>query len=429
MILTRRALGILRTIATAVMVLAPMHSAAAQDSTRGIGIGAASDTGLRVSRYHALLIGVAKYSDVGFGKLSGPVKDATSLRDLLIKRYRFAAEDVKVLRDPRKADILDELDRLSQVLGRNDNLLIFFAGHGGYDEERDQGFWMGVDARPRIRTSQLSNTELAQAIGAIRTRHTLLIADVCFGGSFRSGAESGLERLYAFPSRKIMTSGAKRELVPDKSVFLRAVLRYLESNQEPYLRAMRLFTDIQPAVLRNSRATPQYKHIEDVGDEGGEFLFPLRTGAGGGDTAGYIDPGDGRVRRPTRSGEDSLLTDPEDIVQSQIREFVQYIDTKDVPSLNPLNYTLKPGAEATWKENFITLVRDYLISATLVARPAVWVDDSDRLSHSEVAINVRYRDQVARGERRQKIRFSLEHALIGSTWYLTKVQILDKPPG
>ena len=85
--------------------------------------------------------------------------------------------------------------------------------------------------------------------------------------------------------------------------------------------------------------------------------------------------------------------------------------------------------EATWKENFITLVRDYLISATLVARPAVWVDDSDRLSHSEVAINVRYRDQVARGERRQKIRFSLEHALIGSTWYLTKVQILDKPPG
>ena len=408
-------------------VVLPTHRVTAQDSTRGFGRSAAADTGLRVSRYYALLIGEEKYIDAGFGKLSMPVKDAQKLRDILSKRYRFEAGDIKVLKNARKSEILDELQRYSQVLGRNDNLLIFFAGHGGYDESRDEGFWMPIDARPLVRTSQLSNTELVQAIRAINTRHTLLIADVCFGGAFRGDLTTGAERLYALPSRKIMSSGAKRELVPDNSVFLQRVLRQLESNRKEYLRAVELFADIQLAVAQNSPVTPQYKPILDVGDEGGEFLFPLNTVANKSGRAAYVDD----FVRPsavTRGGDVGGLTEPMDVVQAMNREFVHYVNSKELESLNPLTYVPKPGGQETWKANFITLVKDYLISATLAARPEV-LPDGQRSFQSEVAITVHYNDQVGRGTQHRTIRFMLFHNLIGSTWSLTSVQILDKPPG
>ena len=407
-------------------VVLPTQRVTAQDSTRGFGRSAAADTGLRVSRYYALLIGEEKYIDAGFGKLSMPVKDAQKLRDILSKRYRFEAGDIKVLKNARKSEILDELQRYSQVLGRNDNLLIFFAGHGGYDESRDEGFWMPIDARPLVRTSQLSNTELVQAIRAINTRHTLLIADVCFGGALRGDLTTGAERLYALPSRKIMSSGAK-QVVPDNSVFLRLLLRQLESNKEEYLRAVELFADIQLAVAQNSPVAPQYKPILDVGDEGGEFLFPLSTVAKKGGRAAYVDDF-ARANAVTRGADLEGLTEPMDVVQAMNREFVQYVNSKELESLNPLTYVPKPGGRETWKENFITLVKDYLISATLAARPELRLE-GERSSQSEVAITVHYNDQVGRGTQHRTIRFMLFHNLIGSTWSLTSVQILDKPPG
>ena len=118
-------------------------------------------------------------------------------------------------------------------------------------------------------------------MGSIKSKHTLLIADACFSGSiFRtrsafSKAPKGIKRLYQLPSRNAMTSGYLKE-VPDKSMFLKYLVRGLEINTETFYPADVLFANFRSNVMNNSDTEPQYGTIRNAGDEGGEFIFIKR---------------------------------------------------------------------------------------------------------------------------------------------------------
>jgi hypothetical protein len=108
----------------------------------------------------------------------------------------------------------------------------------------------------------------------------LLVTDACFsGGIFKTravfeNASTAIETLYLRKSRKAMTSGTL-EKVPDKSVFIDALLHRLEENQEPYVAAEELFSGIRREVIDKSpnNQVPQYGEVGQTGDEGGEFIF------------------------------------------------------------------------------------------------------------------------------------------------------------
>jgi len=72
-----------------------------------------------------------------------------------------------------------------------------------------------------------------------------------------------------------MTSGAKTE-VPDKSAFVKYLVKRLDENQETYLSSEELFSSFRMAVISNSSALPQYGEIQNVGNEGGDFIFLKR---------------------------------------------------------------------------------------------------------------------------------------------------------
>ena len=115
-------------------------------------------------------------------------------------------------------------------------------------------------------------------IRGIETSHTLLITDACFsGGIFKtrkafSDAPPAVTELYKLPSRKAMTSGTLKE-VPDKSVFVKYLIRELKQNEARYIPSSNLFRNFESAVLNNSPNVPQYGTIQNVGDEGGDFIF------------------------------------------------------------------------------------------------------------------------------------------------------------
>jgi hypothetical protein len=122
------------------------------------------------------------------------------------------------------------------------------------------------------------NSTLRDFIGSIQTRHTFLIADACFSGAiFKTRAafsapSQGIEKLYELPSRKAMTSGILQE-VPDESIFIKYLIKRLEENKENYLSAEELFSSFKTAVMNNSSNVPQFGTIQNVGDEGGDFIF------------------------------------------------------------------------------------------------------------------------------------------------------------
>lgn len=232
------------------------------------------------ARNFAILIGNEKYDDGSIMQLSEPLRDATDLYNALTRDYNFDPANVTLLKNPNKAEIIGTLHQLRSKVTPSDNLLIFYAGHGFWDEGMGVGYWLPRDAAKDNPVNWIPNTDLTNYLGAIKTKHTLLIADACFsGGIFKTrsafSATYAIEMLYQLSSRKAITSGTLTE-VPDKSVFFQYLLKNLKENPNEYLSAEELFSKMRMAVINNSENIPQFGTIQNVGDEGGDFIFMRR---------------------------------------------------------------------------------------------------------------------------------------------------------
>ena len=237
-------------------------------------------------KYHALIIGVSTYKDKSIADLNGePTKDAQSLADVLISKYSFDKENVTVLKNPTENQIIREFYNLRKKVGKNDNLVIFYAGHGNYDKVSEKGYWMPSDAEMEFEGNVILNTSIVSYIKSINSKHTLLISDACFSGSILTRtrsynkASNAVKAKYSLPSRKAITSGAL-ETVPNKSIFMEFLLKRLKSNPNKYLSAGQLFNMIEDPVINNPRGDkiqrPIYAPISRTGDEGGDFIFIKR---------------------------------------------------------------------------------------------------------------------------------------------------------
>jgi len=243
----------------------------------------AGGIGLGSGEYYALIIAVEDYQNQSINDLDEPIRDAKILQKTLTSRYIFDPGNVILLENPSREMIISEFDRLSREITLHDNLLIFYAGHGYWDEKFQQGYWLPSNASRDNRIKWISNSTIVDFIRGIETTHTLLITDACFsGGIFKtrkafSDAPPAVTELYKLPSRKAMTSGTLKE-VPDKSVFVEYLTKRLESNVEKYLTSEQLFTSFRTAVINNSPVNqiPQFGEIRQSGDEGGDFIFIKR---------------------------------------------------------------------------------------------------------------------------------------------------------
>ncbi len=227
-------------------------------------------------RYYALLVGVDNYEDYGISDLAKPIIDAQKVRGVLTEKYGFAPSDVFLLTDPDRGKFYSVLENIGKIIRPDDNLLIFYAGHGYWDSKYDAGYWLLSDAVPSNRSSWLSNNELKTLLNGLNTRHTLVIADACYSGSLIKSRDLDfgveLQSLYASKSRKAMTSGSLKT-VPDESVFLYYLIKRLEGNSQKYLRAEYLFNSLRDEVMMNTENTPLYGDIPSLTQEGGDFLF------------------------------------------------------------------------------------------------------------------------------------------------------------
>jgi hypothetical protein len=233
-------------------------------------------------KYYALLIGVSNYSDDRLD-LNLPTQDARRFKELLVSQYSFTDSTTFLVLNPTRQKLLAELYRLRKQIGPNDNLLIFYAGHGYWDEAAQQGYWWPSDATGDDPSNWLSNSDVREQIRGIKSGHTLLISDACFsGGIFKTRSansirEAGIDVqfLYRIPSRRAITSGTMTT-VPDKSVFFEYLSKRLTENQAPFLTSQQLFDSFKLAVINNSLTVPQDGVIADTGDEGGDFVFIKR---------------------------------------------------------------------------------------------------------------------------------------------------------
>lgn len=236
--------------------------------------------GPRDPKFYAIIVGVDQYDDSEIIDLDNPVNDAKRFYNVLIDNYSYKKEDVVVMSNSTKDEFLIQLDRFSEILNEEDNLLVFFAGHGYWDENFSEGYWFLRDSKKNARRTWLANNTIQSYLRGIKAKNILLIADSCFSGSIFKGRSVGIENasaiseIYDTPSRKAMTSGNLSE-VPDNSVFIEFLIKRLSENQQKFLTAGDLFSKLKIAVINNSvnAQIPQFGTITATGDEGGGFLF------------------------------------------------------------------------------------------------------------------------------------------------------------
>ena len=251
-------------------------------------------SGVKLGRYYALVIGNDAYA--AYPALKSANSDAKAIAGVLQSRYGY---DVRLLTNANRFEILSALNDMREQLKENDNLLVYYAGHGEIDAAK-QGYWLPVDAQQNTPTSWISNRAVSDILTTMEAKHVLVIADSCYSGTmtrsslatFGGGMPDSawgdwVKTMVAGRSRTALTSGGVAPVADaasnsEHSVFASALLSVLSSNNQ-LLTGQQLFREIAAGMaLRSARAgllqAPEYAPIQFAGHEAGEFfLQPGKT--------------------------------------------------------------------------------------------------------------------------------------------------------
>lgn len=230
-------------------------------------------------RNYAVFIASQNYDDVAIPSLENPIADAVKLKLILKNSYNFTEENIFTLFNPQRSDFKKKFLELREVLQPEDNLVIFYAGHGIWVEKEKKGYWLFTDAQRNDVNTWIPNREVLDMIAELPSRHTLLITDACFSGSvFKSrgigeDAPAALKEMDAKITRVAITSGNDTE-VPDESIFMKYLLKALSENKDKYMSAQKMFVSrIIEAVMTDSKTEPRYGTLELAGHVGGDYIF------------------------------------------------------------------------------------------------------------------------------------------------------------
>jgi hypothetical protein len=243
---------------------------------------------LDYGNYHALVIGNNQYQN--FKDLNTPINDARTVSRILRESYGFT---VDVLENATESEMFKAIVELRSNVGRNDNVLIYFGGHGELDRDTEEGFWIPSDARRDDPSTYIPVDRIRKQIKAMSAKHVMVVADSCFSGSLTRSTltralkvkprspeyRSELQRIIDKKSRTALTSGGLEPVLDSggdgHSVFASALISALRDNSG-VLDAHELFIQVRKKVRNNSPQDPEYSPIYETGHDHGDFLFVRR---------------------------------------------------------------------------------------------------------------------------------------------------------
>ncbi|MBF0464995.1 MAG: caspase family protein [Nitrospirae bacterium] len=236
--------------------------------------------------YYALLIGINTYQN--YRRLDTAVDDVEVLAKILHEKYGFNTE-LLIEDNATKANIEQKIFEYYKTLGKDDSLLIYYAGHGDEDKKRHQYNWIPVDGN-EDNNSLVNTYDLVRDFAESNSYHILLIADSCFSGSLTEERNvyrmkipiaEYIETAYQNKSRQVITSGGNQPVLDgggkgNHSVFASALIEILKKKGEKPFTAFEITTNLWPVVLKktNNKQTVMIKNYDKAGHEvGGDFVF------------------------------------------------------------------------------------------------------------------------------------------------------------
>lgn len=234
--------------------------------------------------YHALVIGNNNYADLE--DLGTAVNDAQDIAEVLKKSYGYKTQ---VLENATHLEIVQALADYQEKLGKLDNLVVYYAGHGLIDD-RQNGYWIPVDAKLSDQSTWIPNKVISEFMSSMKAKHVMVIADSCYSGTMSGSAirpfpEDVAENDILFTSRvkarTVLTSGGLQPVLDSggdgHSIFASALLDVLNEN-DGVMEGYRLYKALEQQVKLRSKLSgiqqiPEYTAVKHAGHEGSEFYF------------------------------------------------------------------------------------------------------------------------------------------------------------
>jgi uncharacterized protein len=272
-----------RTREAAPAIVVPREGGAAERVYKDLSLGA----------YYALLIGNQNYEQLE--DLATPIFDLQRAEKVLKEKYGFT---VFTIADGDNIQVMRAINDLYEVLGEQDNLLIFYAGHGNRLNTGgvEIGYWLPANAEaPPRNTYWVANEFITGHLSRLKAKRVLVVADSCYAGllsqepSFLLLGNDG-PRYYDMEflrfklnkrSRLLLSSGGDSPVLDEggggHSVFARAFLDELERNDQ-LLPSPELFLRVRDQVNQSAaqmafEQAPEFKTIKSAGHEVGDFFF------------------------------------------------------------------------------------------------------------------------------------------------------------
>ncbi|MBS3954834.1 MAG: caspase family protein [Methylomicrobium sp.] len=250
-----------------------------------------SDNAYKVDfgHYHALIIGNNDYAEMP--TLKTAVNDAKSIDAILRQRYGYKTT---LLINANRHKIMSALNTIRNSLKENDNLLIYYAGHGERDKTSLAAYWLPTDAEVDNTANWISSDDITQYLNIISARHILVVADSCYSGAMTGTAiarlpnempeakrEKWLKFMTTRKARTVLTSGGVAPVLDQgaqqHSIFARAFIDALQSNSgiiEDYDIFRTVSKQVRVSAARvGFDQSPQYAPLKHAGHEGSPFFF------------------------------------------------------------------------------------------------------------------------------------------------------------
>ncbi len=194
----------------------------------------------------AVIVGINDYPRLP--KLKYAVNDAKEFQRLLIEKNRIPEKNITLLVDEQAnlSNLRSILGtQLKEVAGKDDMVVIFFAGHGAAEVDASSAegdglekYLMTWEANPRdIYSTAMPMLEVARILNRIRSERLIFIADACYSGAsggrtvgtggIRSQiSDTFLDRLVGGRGKVIITASAANEVSVEKDELRHGVFTY-----------------------------------------------------------------------------------------------------------------------------------------------------------------------------------------------------------
>ena len=249
----------------------------------------------------ALVVGINQYQSVR--NLKYAVNDAEAFYSLLVEQNQIPEENVILLTDKQAS--LKNLRRalgtqLKKRAGKDDMVIIFFAGHGATEKDASspdgdglEKYLLPVDAElDDIYTSAIPMREISHIFRRIKSERIIFIADSCYSGAsggrtvnvtgIRSSlSEAFLDRVVSGKGTIIITASGANEVSMESEELKHGIFSYfllegLKGKADFDDDGLITVDELYPYVSDNvARASGQEQHPVKKGMVEGRFVFGI----------------------------------------------------------------------------------------------------------------------------------------------------------